>query len=295
MVTVHPLGKASGQSAATGTAAPAGKNHEDPGVRAAVREYFAKLETELRGRQHHNGPWDWWSAAGPERDRRHHYARISARLIAQGLPYLRSNPPAPGASPELRGAIEAYLHNHPEVFTWMEAAVFRPEPLHDFSGRDLLPCQVEPPFALGDDDGNDELVAGANFLAGEQRNRSLARAGEHFVLAFERQRLRTLGLTTYAEAIEHTAVELGDNAGYDVQSWQVDGSPLLIRVKTTRYGGQTPFYLSVNELAMARAHAGQYTIYRVFDFPSSPRLFCLDGPLDERCTLHPTAYRATPA
>jgi len=270
-------------------------------MRAAVRDYLAKLEADLRVRRsgggHHGGWRSITSTTGDPQTLERYHQQISALLIAQGLPYLRSQSPVSGAAPGLRLAVAEYLQNHPEIFTRMEAAVFRPEPLHDFGQRDLLQVLVSVPAPLDGGAGADsaDLLAGANFLAGEQRNRSLARAGEHFVLAFERQRLHALGLDKYADTVEHSAVELGDHAGYDVQSWEPNGSAIFIRVKTTRYGPETPFYLTENELAMAEAYGQSYVIYRVFDFPENPRIYLVSGPLEQRCTLRPASFRATPS
>lgn len=270
-------------------------------MRAAVRNYLAKLEAELRGRRSRGDRLGGWrSATSTTNDPRtleRYHQQISALLIAEGLPYLRSQAPLSGAPAGLRRAVAEYLQNHPEIFTRMEAAVFRPEPLHDFSQRDLLQALVSAPAPLDAGDADADiagLLAGANFLAGEQRNRSLARAGEHFVLAFERQRLHALGLDKYADTVEHSAVELGDHAGYDVQSWETDGSAVFIRIKTTRYGPETPFYLTENELAVAATYGRSYVIYRVFDFPEDPRIYLVTGPLEQRCTLRPTSFRATP-
>lgn len=270
-------------------------------MRAAVRNYLAKLEAELRrSRPRGDRLGGWRSPASRTSDSQalgRYHQQISALLIAEGLPYLRSQSPLSGAPAGLRLAVAEYLQNHPEIFTRMEAAVFRPEPLHDFSQRDLLQALVSAPAPLdagGADANIGGVLAGANFLAGEQRNRSLARAGEHFVLAFERQRLHALGLDKYADTVEHSAVELGDHAGYDVQSWDSDGSAIFIRIKTTRYGPETPFYLTENELAMAANYGHSYVIYRLFDFPEDPRIYLVSGPLERRCKLRPTSFRATP-
>lgn len=269
-----------------------------PAVRAAIREYFAILETDLRGREAGEDDGRWRTGTGADhvaRERHHRY--ISATLLEHGLPYVRSRPPLPGPPAGLRQAVGRYLRNHPEIFLWMETAVFRREPVRDFARENLLHVLAEPPPPHGY--GAERLppdeasLIGADFLAGEQRNRSLARAGERLVLEFERQRLRALGLEEHANTVEHAAAEHGDGAGYDVQSWNAGGAQIGIRVKTTRYGHETPFYVSENELAMARARGDRYWIYRVFDFSHRPRIYTVRGPLEESCGLQPTGYRAT--
>lgn len=280
---------------------PAGPGREkvSPGIRAAIREYFAMLEAELRGRAGQSDRRHWQAGTGADQvARERHHQHISSTLLDQGLPYAVARPPLPGAPGQLRRAVGEYLRNHPEIFIWMESAVFRPEPRHDFSRVHLLDRLVDrppsPTAPLPPAGSSDVPLLGADFLAGEQRNRSLARAGEAFVLEFERQRLRAEGLHKYAASIEDAAEEQGDIAGYDIQTWNADGEAMFIRVKTTRFGRETPFYLSANELSVAAAHDHRYWIYRVFDFHQRPRLYRIRGPIDRQCQLAASAYRAAP-
>lgn len=272
--------------------------------RAAIRNYFALLQAEMRSRATANGPPPpAHGATIPERNESAGRAltqrHISAILLEHGLPHARAHRPLGGYPPELREAVRGYLRNHPEIFAAMEADAFRPAPRTDFSSRDLRAVLVEPPSAdaLGRNSGSSadgDLLAGVDFLACEQRNRSLAQAGEAFVLEFERQRLRSHGLDKFADAIEYTAADYGDAVGYDIQSYALDGSMLLIRVKTTRYCRETPCYLSENELAVARVHGNRYWLYRVFDFADQPHIYLINGALEDRCHLRPTVYRAMP-
>lgn len=269
-----------------------------PGVslRAAVRDYFALLEAQLKGYRTESSRRRWWSAASAdESTRRRHHGQISAILLGQGLPYVRSRPPLPTGSSDLRQAVADYLRNHPEVFTYMEAAVFRHEPERDHSRDNLHAARIRrpPPYAGTAAASDTELLTGADFLAAEQRNRSLAQAGERFVIALEQHRLALAGLQKYADAIEHTSADTGDRAGYDIQSWTEDGSPLFIRVKTTRFGPETPCYLTTHELALARAEGPRYAVYRVFDYADKPRVFVIPGPLEAHSQLAAVTYRAT--
>ncbi len=286
----------SGGLADTGSARPDDGNAGEapPALRPAIREYFAMLAAELRGHGT-NGNRNRWRASPDSAAHRRQQGQISATLLSQGLPCTRGRPPQPGAPAGLREAVGDYLRNHPELLRLMEEAVFRPEPRRDFSQATLLGSLVEPPVGAGEiHSGNPEPtpLSGADFLAGEQRNRSLAQAGEQFVFAFEQQRLCALGLHKYADMLEHASQELGDHAGYDIQSWHADGSEVLIRVKTTRFGPQTPFYLSEHELALAHTYGHRYAIYRVFDFGPNPRLYLISGGIDQRCQLQPSVYRA---
>lgn len=271
-------------------------------IQSAVREYFTLLQAELRGRR-------WWTTAragdlfdrfhGERRDRvdiRHR--QISAILIGHGLPYLSESRPLPDLDPALTDAVAAYLYNHPNVLELMEHDVFRPAPSVPEVG-DPEEVVVTPP--AGDELPRLEatldrvrLLAGVDFLAREQRNHSLATAGQKFVLAFEDARLRAQGLGAHADAIEHVTADDGDGPGYAIHSYGLDGSDRLIEVKTTRYGRETPFHVSAHEVSMSRRHGSRFWVYRVFSFRDRPRLYMLHGALDQGVTLEPTEYRATP-
>jgi len=102
-----------------------------------------------------------------------------------------------------------------------------------------------------------------------------------------------LGAGQLAERVEHVANTEGDGLGYDIRSFEHDGSERYIEVKTTSFGVRTPFFVTDNELRFSRDCAPQFRLYRLFDFRASPRLFELAGPIDVHCHLDPTGYRAS--
>lgn len=136
------------------------------------------------------------------------------------------------------------------------------------------------------------LRANVDYVGLEARNASLGLAGEQAVLAYERSRLQRIGLRELADQVEHTSVIVGDGAGFDIRSFNEDGSERLIEVKTTSWGKQTPFFVSRNELAVSRERDEAYQLYRVFDFRKRPGLFTAQGPLDSAFALDPIQYVA---
>ena len=131
-----------------------------------------------------------------------------------------------------------------------------------------------------------------DYLAQEARNRSLGRAGELFVVELEARRLHAAGKKVLADKVEHVAATQGDGLGYDVHSYEDSGKDRLIEVKTTSFGEDTPFYVSRNELARSQHDADMYRLYRVFDFRQKPRLFSIEGRIDQWCRLDPATYLA---
>lgn len=260
------------------------------------------LRAELRGRRWWTGPRPgalFEGFRGEDRERvRLRHRQISAILVGHGLPYLGGSRPLPDLDRELADAVAEYLYNHPDVLTLMEHDVFR-APASAPAVTDVegivasAPAGDELPHLEATLDRS-RLLAGVDFLAREQRNHALATAGQRFVLAFEAARLRTHGLDAYADAVEHVTADDGDGPGYAIRSWGLDGSDRLIQVKTTRYGRETPFYVSAHEVAMSRRHGNRFWIYRVFAFRDRPQLYMLHGALDQCTTLEPTDYRATP-
>lgn len=131
-----------------------------------------------------------------------------------------------------------------------------------------------------------------NYLEREARNTSRGLGGEQFVVDFERERLARLGADSLVERVEHVAVTRGDGLGFDVRSFNGDGSDRFIEVKTTAYGKQVPFFVSRNELIFSQQQSNAYHLYRVFDYGANARLYTLRGSLDSSCTLEPVQYSA---
>jgi len=78
------------------------------------------------------------------------------------------------------------------------------------------------------------------------------------VLEFERKRLHDGGRRDLVRRIEWTAQIRGDGAGYDLQSFNADGSTRLIEVKTTGLGKYFPFNVTVNEVRCSEARPGEF-------------------------------------
>jgi hypothetical protein len=85
----------------------------------------------------------------------------------------------------------------------------------------------------------------------------------------------------------------GDGLGYDILSFDPDGSRRFIEVKTTAFGERTPFFVSANEVRFTRSQPEEFRLYRLFDFRQMPRLFELAGPIESHCALDPATYRAS--
>lgn len=85
-----------------------------------------------------------------------------------------------------------------------------------------------------------------------------------------------------------------DGDGYDISSFEPNGTPICIEVKTTTLDGDTPFYVSRNELLSSRELGSRYRLYRVSNFLSSPTVTIYCGALEDCMELIPNSYRAKP-
>ncbi|WP_332685393.1 DUF3883 domain-containing protein [Bosea sp. (in: a-proteobacteria)] len=139
-----------------------------------------------------------------------------------------------------------------------------------------------------------DLIARKYDVAGrDARNRALGRAGEEIVINYERAILRANSRRDLAERVRWIAVEDGDGAGYDIASFEPDGSPRLIEVKTTNGWERTPFHITRTELAAADANRDAWQLIRIWNLARSPKAFSIRPPLDAHVQLTPTSFLAT--
>ena len=130
----------------------------------------------------------------------------------------------------------------------------------------------------------------------DERNRSLGDRGEKLVLNHERKKLIEAGRQDLADQIEHVAL-VDSRAGYDIRSFEVDGSELRIEVKTTAGPKSAAFFISANEVRASVRHPDEFRIYRVFGLRGEEEqagFYVLKGDVTEVLDLVPSSYRALP-
>ena len=138
-------------------------------------------------------------------------------------------------------------------------------------------------------------VKGSDFSGKEKMDKALGLAGELLVLKLEIERLREEGLDQLADKVIHTSVVEGDGAGYDIRSYNSDGTIKYVEVKTTKGGKGTAFYISPNELAFSKVHQSSFELVRVFGFDKENHAgsyYVLNGDMNKTLKLEPTQYRA---
>jgi hypothetical protein len=270
-------------------------------VDLAIADYMSMLSAELLGQTynktaHRNALIPLLNNRPPGAVERKHQ-NVSAVLIEFGLPYISGYKPLGNYQALLLERVADYLSSNPRVIQVVGNSVEKPaEPVPVSSYLDRVD---EPPKPedytypmVRERKGTPSSPVKINYLEREARNASLGKAGELFVVEFEKTRLVHSGKEQLAERIEHVSVLYGDGLGYDVRSFEKNGTDRLIEVKTTAGGKQTPFFVSRNELQVSREQERSYHLYRVFGFRKDPRLFSVNGALDKVCRLEASVYSA---
>jgi len=159
-------------------------------------------------------------------------------LVVKTVDYIRENI---GRYQELVRMTEAIAPRRPSDDEVSEIPEPQPGDYIDPSGRDI------------------------NFLARAARQQMVGDAGEKWVLKKEQERTADFDLTDkQQEKIKITP----SSAAYDIDSFDDDGKAVIIEVKTTTLGLDTPFYMSKRERDYMNQELGRgnkYRIHRVYN------------------------------
>ncbi len=280
---------------------PRANNWSESEVEAAVEDYFDMLCQELRGQTYskaeHRRQLKARLSQRSDSSIEFKHPNISAVLIDMGLPYIDGYQPRANYQRSLVPAVENYLRAHPEIQQLFMTDADQVPTIP--SVENLLEAMEMPPQPAAKQPQSDDTEraiynpAGVNYLAVEAQNQQLGEAGEQFVLNFERARLIHANRTDLADQIEQVSATIGPSAGFDIHSYEYNGTDRFIEVKTTKYGKSTPFFVTPNEMRFSQQNAERYRLYRVFEFRIEPRVFVLRGDLQEKCLLKPSGYQAS--
>jgi Domain of unknown function (DUF3883) len=217
------------------------------------------------------------------------FQNIDSVLYDNGLPRMMD-----GIAPNVQHLLEFVvldpLARHNSAF---ETIPDHAPAIASTDGLLVEPPNVPPPDK-NDEEAKSRVARKIDYARRDANNRHLGRCGEEWVVRFEKKRLIEAGREDLAEQIDWVASRLGDGLGYDMVSFDENGAELLVEVKTTNASILTPFFITPNELAVAKRRGVQYRIFRVFDFSTHPRAYILSGPLGHKLELTPQAYTAMP-
>lgn len=271
-------------------------------IELIVADYVGMLIDEIEGRQYNKTKHRQMlisqlnNRSNGSIERKHQ--NISAVLIENGYPYIDGYKPLANYQKYIfpKVVLESIKQDRRFNTVLETDNVSRiPEP----SVTDILSIFEDAPvLSLSkpyDNVQSTSFMAHSNpvdYLVRESQNRDLGLAGEKLVLNYERARLIFDGKESLSEKIEHTSLIIGDGTGYDIRSYNVDGSDRFIEVKTTKYGKNIPFFISRNEVNFSGSHADNFNLYRVFNFKKIPRMYIVNGSVESRFHLDPMSYKA---
>jgi hypothetical protein len=270
-------------------------------VEATVSDYLDMLQAELGGLPYNKAEHRRRLSCLLHRrsdgaiEKKHQ--NISAILLQLGLPCIEGYKPLGNFQQLLFKIVEDVTCRAKHLLTSLASEVQAPAVIP--SVEDILHTEVSAPTLLmSKHQGYAERICEphvprvANYLAREAANQSLGAAGEEFVVRFETARLLAAGADRLASKIEQVSITSGDSVGFDVLSFEETGKERFIEVKTTRYGSETPFFVSRNGVTVSKKERDRYRVYRVFDFRRRPRFFQKCGQIDEVFLLEPAQYQA---
>jgi len=175
---------------------------------------------------------------------------MSAVLLELGYPYIDGYKPRSNYQKLLFEIVDKTLSFNISLQEAVQFVVNRPAITN--MAHDVYPIWVDVPISIKKKSSKTRMPhfspVRRNYLAQEALNRSLGLAGELFVVDLETKRLNAAGQKQLANRVEHASTAQGDGLGYDILSYETSGQERFIEVKTTAFGGTTPFYVTHNEL-----------------------------------------------
>lgn len=129
-----------------------------------------------------------------------------------------------------------------------------------------------------------------DYIKRAKANTLVGSSGEEFAVKFEKWRLRNN--PDLASKVERVSKN-DDSLGYDIVSFETDGSPRFLEIKSTLGSIDSMFYISSNELAVADSLGDKYIVLRVAQLGSSPICCEIRHPFDDKLALTPSTYMAT--
>jgi hypothetical protein len=269
-------------------------------VEATVSAYLEMLDRERRGERY--AKVDVVRRLRSIMPARSHAAverklqNISAILDEVGQPWIDGYKPLSNYQRDLRSAVLARLereHRLGEALAVYGSSALVAPQARRLATADVL---VAPPGvpASGARRSSVNLTGGAIPALRDFQARQLGDAGEEWVVGLEREQLARTGRSDLADRVAWVARDLGDGAGYDVGSFFPDGRERLIEVKTTNYSARTPFYITRWEVEFSSQRPEAFSLYRVHGFARDPRIYVLDGSVEQNARLEPRVFLGIP-
>ena len=114
---------------------------------------------------------------------------------------------------------------------------------------------------------------------------------EEIVAEFEKERLEKLGKPELASKVK--IISKNPSYGYDIHSYEKDGSPRLIEVKVAKIiGEEFQFFISEHEYLKSQEPNANYYFYIVYEINQKfPKIKTIPGHKLDRIFIRPIKYR----
>lgn len=164
------------------------------------------------------------------------------------------------------------------------------EPLIIDHSVEILP--FSPFFNDSDEESDDGQSSGVDYGEKQRLNEYFGKLAEDEALRCEKERLRRAGREDLADVVN--SVSNNAHLGYDIASFNEDGSKRYIEVKAVRpHKKFAKFYLTQNELQKSRELQPNYYYYFVFQVKTKPYVKCIEASGLEERFLRPSQYTVT--
>lgn len=222
---------------------------------------------------------------------------ISAVMLGLGQPWIIGYKPASQFQMSLIDAVLAQLDRQTDWFSIPKATPDRKQKASVVRDPGTLWIGTPPTFSNEPPPVDLETMAAIarryDVASRDEANRKLGEAGEEYVLEYEKENLTRSGRQDLAKQIVWTSKQEGDGAGFDIASFEPDGSRRLLEVKTTNGWNRTPFHITRNELAVANREREAWHLIRLWNFARTPEAFAIRPPLEAHVALTPTTFLAS--
>ena len=222
------------------------------------------------------------------------HQNISAVLAILGQPYIMGYKPRYNYQKVLDDVVIDYLMANPSMENWFRGFAAK-EVETNVEAINFNKLVVDPPEEnVAREPGRSAYGRRAiktNYILQEQYNQKTGLAGEKLAIEFEKWHLNTIGKEALAARIEWVSQTEGDGLGFDILSYNPNGTDKYIEVKTTKLTKEAPFYFTKNELKFSLEKQRSYHLYRFFEFEKSPKMFRKNGDLHSICYSEPEIFK----
>lgn len=183
-----------------------------------------------------------------------------------------------------------HVAQEPTILEDYEDPEFPPNPAASFIELNILSSlEVKATAPVNRENKNGKI----DYEKKARKLKKLGDRGEKIVMDLEAKRLRDGNREDLIKRLDRVSLK-SDSYGYDILSFELDGSERYIEVKaTTSMVGNANFFLSANELRQAE-ESENYFIYMVYDVTStSPQVWPIKNPFkpeNESLKKAPVSY-----